>query len=93
MSDNSYFNGITLLEPGKDESDEFSLYNIPTQQLVFQKQQTNNRFAEPVSESQINQMIKDRVPKNTKKDNTWAFKVVPYTSGKIWSARLIFLFF
>ena len=23
----------------------------------------------------------------------WAFKVVPYTSGKIWSARLIFLFF
>jgi hypothetical protein len=67
MSDNSYFNGITLLEPGKDESDEFSLYNIPTQQLVFQKQQTNNRFAEPVSESQINQMIKDRVPRIRRK--------------------------
>jgi Cu2+-containing amine oxidase len=73
MSDNIYFNGITLLEPDKDESDEFALYNIPTQQLVFQKEQTNNRFAEPVSESQINQRIKDRVPKNTKKANTWAF--------------------
>jgi hypothetical protein len=23
----------------------------------------------------------------------WAFKVVPYTSGKIWSTRLIILFF
>ena len=54
MSDNSYFNGITLLEPDKNESDEISLYNITTQQLVFQKQQTNDRFTEPVSESQIN---------------------------------------
>ena len=70
MSDNSYFNGITLLEPDKNESDEISLYNITTQQLVFQKQQTNDRFTEPVSESQINQRIKDRVPKNTKKANT-----------------------
>ena len=26
-------------------------------------------------------------------DHWWWLKVVPYTSGKIWSARLIFLFF
>ena len=61
-----------------DESENISLsqlLDIPTQQLILEEVQHNNRFSAPVSYGELQIQKEQCIPKKTCQSNHWALEV------------------
>ena len=61
-----------------DESENISLsqlLDIPTQQLILEEVQHNNRFSAPVSYGELQNQKELSIPKTTRQSNHWALEV------------------